>query len=410
VSLPLSIYGAAGGLARPVLRRMLRRRLVVGKELPDRVAERYGVASLPRPEGRLIWVHAASVGETMSVLPVIATLAEDCEVLLTTGTVTSATLAAGRLPGRARHQFVPLDVPAWVARFLDHWRPDAAIFVESEVWPTMLRQLDERGIPRLLINARMSAASAARWGWLPGLAGRLLGGFRYIHAQSAGDAANLERLGMRDILLWGNLKYAAPVLPVDEAALEVLRGQLAGPVWLAASTHPGEEAMVVAAHRQLLGRFPGLVSIIVPRHPGRGAEIAALAGAPRRSLGQAPVAGQIYVADTLAELGLFYRAVPFALIGGSLVAHGGQNVVEPARLGVPVLAGPHMENFVEPAAMLAAVGALRRVDGQALADAVADWFSQPGETARLGAAARGVFAGHEDLPGRIADLILDIAL
>jgi 3-deoxy-D-manno-octulosonic-acid transferase len=407
VSLPLAIYGAAGGLARPVLRRMLARRAAAGKELPARVAERYGVASLPRPEGRLIWIHAASVGETMSVLPVIVALAEDCEVLLTTGTVTSAALAAGR---GVRHQFVPLDVPAWVAAFLDHWRPDAAIFVESEIWPRLLGAADARGIPRLLINARMSAASAARWARLPGLAGRLLGGFRYIHAQSAGDAANLERLGMRDILLWGNLKYAAPVLPVDEDALAALRGQLAGPVWLAASTHPGEEAMVVAAHRALLGRLPGLVSIIVPRHPGRGAEIAALASAPRRSLGLAPVAGQIYVADTLAELGLFYRAVPFALIGGSLVAHGGQNIMEPARLGVPVLAGPHMENFAEPAAMLQAVGALRRVDGQTVAEAVADWFSQPAEVARLGEAARGVFAGHDDLPGRIAGLILDIAL
>jgi 3-deoxy-D-manno-octulosonic-acid transferase len=407
VSLPLSIYGAAGGMARPVLRRMLRRRLASGKELPDRVAERYGIASLLRPEGRLIWIHAASVGETMSVLPVIAALAESCEVLLTTGTVTSATLAAGR---QARHQFVPLDVPAWVGKFLDHWRPDAAIFVESEIWPTMLRQADERGIPRLLINARMSAASAARWARLPGLAGQLLGGFRYIHAQSAGDAANLERLGMRDILLWGNLKYAAPTLPVDDAALALLRTQLAGPVWLAASTHPGEEAMVVAAHLQLLARFPGLVSIIVPRHPARGAEVATLASAPRRSLGQAPVAGQIYVADTLAELGLFYRAVPFALIGGSLVAHGGQNIVEPARLGVPVLAGPHLENCAEPAAMLEAVGVLRRVDETALAGAVADWLAQPAETARLGEAARGLFTGYEDLPGRIADLILDIAL
>jgi len=407
MSLFYAAYGAAGELAAPFLRAMLRRRVASGKEIAARLSERFGVAGLPRPAGRLVWIHAASVGETMSVFSVIDVLAGNANVLLTTGTVTSAGLAAERLPAHALHQFVPLDVPGWVERFLDHWRPDCAVFVESEIWPTMLRLTDARGIPRMLINASMSARSAANWGRISKFANTLIFGFRYVHVQSAADAENFRRLGAAGILEWGNLKYAAPLLPVDETALAELRAMMSGPVWLAASTHPGEESIVLAAHEALRGRFPGLVTIIVPRYPARGAAFSL----PRRSLGQVPVAGKPYIADTLGELGLFYRFSPFAFIGGSLVPVGGHNLAEAARLGVPVICGPHTGEIVEQVEALRAVeGFVEVVDAESLAGAVADWSEDVERAAAAGARARTAFAGMEDLPGRIAGRIMDISL
>ncbi|GAN80736.1 3-deoxy-D-manno-octulosonic acid transferase, partial [Acidocella aminolytica] len=288
----LGLYAGATRLAPPVLRRMLRRRAGRGKEVAGRLGEREGFASLPRPEGSLVWVHAASVGETMSALPLIKLLAARGPVLLTTGTVTSALLAAARLPEGAVHQFVPLDVPQWGARFLEHWHPDAAVFLESEIWPNLLLACEARGIRRFLVNGRISAASTRNWRCAAGSARRLLGGFAAIHAQSTGDAAHFRALGAARVLEWGNLKFFAAPLPYDEATLAALQAALPGPVWLAASTHPGEEILVYEAHQALLGAFPGLVTILAPRHPERGAEVAALCGAaPRRALGQPPVAG-----------------------------------------------------------------------------------------------------------------------
>jgi 3-deoxy-D-manno-octulosonic-acid transferase len=298
-----------------------------------------------------------------------------------------------------------------VENFLAHWRPDCAVFVESEIWPVMLTAIDSHGIPRLLINARMSARSAARWQRAPRLAGLLLGAFRYIHAQSAQDAANLAQLGMTDLLLWGNLKSAAPLLPVDEAALAALRAQIPGPVWLAASTHPGEDAMVLSAHNQLVTNHPNLITIIVPRHAARGGEIATLANAPRRSLGQTPVPGKIYVADTMGELGLFYRLAPFAFIGGSLVPHGGQNVIEPARLGLGLLTGPHTANFTAAVTSLQDCGALQIVaDTAGLAEAAAAWLNNPAAAQSAGQAAAAVFTQDETLPARLATLIRETSL
>jgi 3-deoxy-D-manno-octulosonic-acid transferase len=401
-------YRLAGRLAAPYLRRFLRRRAARGKEILVRLPERYGVSQVVRPVGTLIWLHAASVGETMSVLPVIQALAGKAEVLLTTGTVTSAELAAARLPAFARHQFLPLDVPGWGKRFLDHWRPDVAVFVESELWPGLLAECDRRNIPRLLINARISSASVRNWQRVPRLARRILAPFRHVHAQSGGDAENFRRLGLRDVLEWGNLKFFTRPLPVDEMLLAAFRGQVSGPHWLAASTHPGEEQIILQTHQALLAEFPDLITVIVPRHPERGAEITQLAGhAPRRALGEAPQAGQIYVADTLGELGLFFRAAPFAFIGNSLVGHGGHNLIEPAQLGRPVITGPHNENFLEAAARLRAAAALVEVtDSAALTQAVRHWLRQPAEAGAAGE--RGAAALHtaEDLPLRLADLIL----
>ena len=309
------LWRAAATLAAPALPLWLARRAARGKEFPARLAERRGIAGLPRPPGRLLWLHAASVGETQSVLPLIARLHEarpDLAVLLTTATVTAARLIpgrlgeraaeperSGRLPGRPwlMHQFAPLDVPSWIARFLDHWRPDAAGFVESELWPNAIAALRQRNTPAALVNARLSPRSFARWRFAPGLARGLLAGFALVLPQSAGDADRLARLGAT-VEPPGNLKLATPKLPADpaeQARLATLFG--ADPVWVAASTHPGEEALVLAAHRSALADIPGLRLILAPRHPERGAEVAEVAAAagfaaPRRGAGADP-AGEL---------------------------------------------------------------------------------------------------------------------
>jgi 3-deoxy-D-manno-octulosonic-acid transferase len=399
----LRLYAAATTLAPPLLRRMLRKRAAKGKEIIARLPEREGIASLPRPAGKLVWVHAASVGETMSVLPVLQALSGQTNILLTTGTVTSAKLAEARLPANAIHQFVPLDVPGWVRAFLTHWRPDVAVFLESELWPNLLRGCDNAKIPRLLLNARMSDSSARNWRRIPGAARALLGGFAAVLAQSSGDAAKFRSLGVA-VQEWGNLKFFAAPLPVDDAALALLQAQIPGPCWLAASTHPGEEEICAAAHALLLAQFPGLTTIIVPRHPERGAAVSALcANAPRRSQGQSPIPGQIYVADTLGELGLFFRAAPFAFIGNSLAGFGGHNIIEPALLARPVITGPHLKNFEESAALLRNAGMLVQVtDAATLAAAVAGWLQAPPD----GMAAAACFAGAAQLPLRVAGLIM----
>lgn len=413
-----ALYAGATTLAAPLLRRMLRRRVARGKEIAARLGEREGRDPTPRPAGRLLWLHAASVGESVSLLPVLAALPASLSVLLTTGTVTSAELLARRLPAmglerRVIHRFVPLDVPGWVARFLDHWRPDAAGFVESELWPNLLAGCTARGIPLMLVNARLSPRSFARWRRLPGLARRVFGQFTLVQAQSAGDAKRLAALGAHGVESPGNLKFATPRLPVDTAELVRLQALLAGrPVWLAASTNPGEETLIAAVHARLAADHPGLLTLIVPRHPERGGEIAALAGdAPRRALGQDPPAGSgIWIGDTLGEMGLYYRLAPIVFIGRSLVKLGGQNPLEPARLGCAVAAGPHMFNFEVPVAVLERAGGLARVaDAEALAAWVAAMLADPARRAAMGAAAEAAASQGQDLPAQVATMLAGLA-
>ncbi|HQT61558.1 MULTISPECIES: 3-deoxy-D-manno-octulosonic acid transferase [unclassified Acidiphilium] len=409
----LTAYRLATAAIAPLLPLWLARRARRGKEIAARLPERHGIAGIARPPGRLVWVHAASMGETMSALGMIDALADGAPddratVLLTTGTRTAAALAQSR--ARALHQFVPLDVAAHAARFLDHWRPDAAVFLESEIWPNLLAGLDARRIPRFLFNARLSARSAARWRRAPRLARALFGGFQLIAAQSAPDADALRGLGLTRVETWGNLKFAAPDLPDDPAARAALAAAAAGPFILAASTHPGEDAPVIAAHRILRATRPGLVTIIAPRHPERAAAIAGLAGdlpVSRRSRGEAPAAGGLYLADTLGELGLFYRLAAVSFIGGSLVPIGGHNMIEAAQLGCPVLTGPHLTNFAEAAATLRAAGALADLAGpDDLAPAIATLLDDPARRAAMAAAGRAACAGLADLPARLAHIVL----
>jgi 3-deoxy-D-manno-octulosonic-acid transferase len=410
----LDLYRAATSLGGPLLGLELRRRLRRGKEDPARLPERFGVPGLPRPEGTLVWVHAASVGESLSVLPLIDALLErwrGLEILLTSGTVSSARILAARLPQRVLHQFVPLDRAAAWRRFLGHWRPSLALLVESELWPNLILEARGRGVPLALVNARLSARSFRRWRRAPASARKLLASFDLCLAQSEGDGERLAALGAREVRAVGNLKRAAPPLPADPQALAALAAAVGErPVWLAASVHPGEDEAVLAAHRRIAADVPGLLTIVAPRHPERGDALATRIAAQglllaRRSRGELPSAvTAVYLADTLGELGLLYRQARLAFIGGSLIPHGGQNPLEAARLGCPPLLGPHMDNFREIAdALLAADAALAVADGEALARTVGDLLED--EAARDALAARAQTAAASE--ARVLDATID---
>ena len=353
--LALKTYRAATSLLRPLAPLILRRRARQNKEDPARRDERLGLASRARPAGRLAWIHAASVGETNSILPLIGALQQarpDVSVLLTTGTVTSAALAAIRLGEGAIHQYVPLDAPQFVRRFLGHWRPDLALFVESEIWPNLVLETAACGVPMALVNARMSKKSYQTWRRRPGMAEPLFARFKLVLAQSEPLAERFAGLGARRALAVGNLKMDAPPLPVDGVALEALKAAIKDrPLLLAASTHDGEDELIAGAHKALARDLPGLLTIIAPRHPERGADIIGKLSelglnCARRSAGEMPSEhSDVYLADTIGELGTLYALAPLAFIGGSFAPKGGQNPIEAVKLGSAVITGPHWHNF-----------------------------------------------------------------
>ena len=405
--LTLHLYKSACSLGSPIASQVLTRRLKRGKEHPQRMAERLGQASLERPKGSLIWVHAASVGEMLAAVSLVERLrAQGFAVLVTSGTVTSASLAEQRLPDGVLHQFIPLDGPRFVQRFLDHWRPGLALFVESDLWPNLICLAAMRGIPMIVVNGRLSERSFGRWRKVPRVIAALLDRFDLCLAQSAADAERYAKLGAPRVIAAGNLKLNVPALPADQNSLQQLREMIdKRPVIAAASTHPGEEAAVIAVHRQLRAKFPSLLTIIVPRHPARGgniAEIAKDAGlvVAQRSRREQPMPDiGVYVADTLGELGLFYRIAPIVFMGGSLASHGGQNPIEAIRLGAAVLHGPHVWNFAEIYAMLdAAHGAELVLNEETLAARLAAWLSDP---AARRAAANAAAATMSELGGAI---------
>jgi 3-deoxy-D-manno-octulosonic-acid transferase len=409
----MTIYKGLTGISAPLLEIYLRGRMARGKEDPARQGERRGKASLARPAGKLVWLHAASVGESLSLLAVIRRLRADhpdARALVTTGTVTSAKLMAERLPEGAFHQYMPVDHPAWVKNFLDHWRPGLVVWSESELWPNMLAGVKKRGIPAVLLNARMSEKSFRRWQCAPGMARALLGAFSLCLAQNDAEAARLKELGAADVRLSGNLKYAAAPLPCDEAKLESLKHAVEKrPHLLWASTHPGEEEIALRLHARLKAAFPELLSIIVPRHPARGpavAEMAKTAGfaAGLRSAGQSPRReDDVYIADTLGELGLFYRLSPLCIMGGSFVGIGGHNPIEPAQLGCLVFYGPFMFNFVSICHDFESRNAAVPVRGEeALEKEVARALREPAHFAPVAAAAKAWTAQQAHVVDEIA--------
>jgi 3-deoxy-D-manno-octulosonic-acid transferase len=408
----LALYRGMWGIASVLAPLMLRARAGRGKEDPARVAERHGRASRTRPDGTLVWVHGASVGESLAALPLIGGLLKTPgrHVLVTTGTVTSAQLMAERLPPRAFHQYAPLDSASAVKRFLDHWRPDLALFVESEFWPNLILATRDRGVPMALINARMSERSFRGWTRASALAKLLLSSFQMCLAQDEATATRLMRLGARSVHVSGGLKADAPPLPVDKTALDAFKSAVGSrPIFLAASTHPGEEMVLLDVALTLRERHPNALLVLVPRHPTRGAEIESMALAMgcetrRRSTGALPDATTaIYVADTLGELGLFYRAATFAFLGGSLIEHGGQNPLEPARLGAAIITGPHTHNFEDTfRVLLEAQGEGRVTTPEELHALVARLIHDPDLARRLGEQAR---AAASAMAGALKDSI-----
>ena len=412
----LRAYRALTRYAAPVAPLLLAWRTRIGKEEPARRPERYGEASVPRPSGFLVWFHAASVGEANAVLPVIdAIAAEHPEIglLLTTGTVTSAKLARARLPKGAVHQYVPLDNQDYVRRFLKHWQPDLAVFVESEIWPNLVLETNALNVPLVLVNGRMSFRSFRRWRNRPGLSRPLFSAFGLVLAQNERFAQRFTALGTPRTVAVGNLKADAPPPPVDLAGHNKLAAALAGrTVWLAASTHPGEDDIAAVAHLVMKRARPDLLTVIVPRHPERGPFIARLLEGANlkvalRSEGKLPEAGtDIYIADTIGELGLFYNLVPVALIGGSLVPHGGQNPVEAIKLGAAVVTGPHWRNFADAyEELLASGGAVQVSDAQSLATTALLLLENAQARARIMSRAEGAIARMGGaLPRTISEL------
>jgi 3-deoxy-D-manno-octulosonic-acid transferase len=390
----LVAYRAAMGLSGPLARPLLEARARRGKEDPARLGERLGYAAAARPGGPLVWMHAVSVGESVSLLPLLGALAAerpDLGFLVTSGTRASAEILARRLPPGAVHQYAPVDTPGAVARFLAHWRPDVGLFVESELWPNLILAARQAGVRLALISARMTEKSARAWRARPAAVRAMLRSFELILAQDAGTQGRLERFGGQvDGRL--NLKRVGEPLagdPPELARLKALVG--ARPVVVAVSTHAGEEALVARAVR---GAGDDALTVIVPRHPERGDAIAREFAAwrlARRSAGE-PIAPdtQIYLADTLNEVGLFLRLADVAVVGNSFGRQGeGHNPLEPARLGVGVISGPAVENFAELYAEMAeAGGAVIAADEAGLRTALAELLADPPRLAALGAAAR----------------------
>ena len=377
-------YRTAVSMLEPAVLGLLYWRRHKGREDRTRLGERQGYPSCQRPKGHLMWVHGASIGETLSLLPIVERMTQrGLSVLVTSGTKTSASLIARRLPPGAIHQFVPLDVPRYIKRFLEHWHPDLALIAESEIWPNTIMALAERDIPLVMVNGRMSDRSYQRWQKMPGIIRGLLERFALCLAQTFDDAERLARLGAPRVIVTGNIKFDAAPPPADPRVVAHLSGLIAGrPVWLAASTHPGEESAIIAVHRALANRHPHLLTIIAPRHPHRGPDVASLARqaglrASRRSEGIHPDrATDIYVVDTVGEMGLFYRLSPIVLMGGTLVPIGGHNPIEPAKLGAAILHGPHVHTATEIyEALDRSRGAVMVKDSATLARAVNELLS-----------------------------------
>lgn len=401
LTIVLRSYRLLAAMAAPFAPILLARRLKRGKEHGERIAERRGNSGAERPAGALVWLHGASVGELMSALPLIERIARhEVNILVTSGTVTSSELAGERLPPGVIHQFIPLDAPRFMRRFLERWQPDLALFVESDLWPNMVIETSRRGVPMILVNGRLSENSFRRWRYLPRTIVNLLGRFDLCLARTPADASRLSELGAPRVITAGNLKLDVPPPRADEAKLAALTLAIGKrPVIAATSTHTGEDALVIETHARLRTNFPGLLTLIAPRHPERGpgvAEIARDAGltAALRSRGEAPTADtEIYVADTIGELGLIYRLAQVVFVGGSLVRHGGQNPIEPAKLGSAILHGPHVWNFAEIyEALDAARGAETVLDVDRLTAAFAALLTDPQARERRTQAARATVA------------------
>ncbi|AFW03078.1 3-deoxy-D-manno-octulosonic acid transferase [Gluconobacter oxydans] len=387
------LWGTVGTLLAPSLTIMLRIRVHRGRELPHRLRERMGLGGGLRPSGSLLWIHAASVGETLCARPLMDDLLErqpDLKILFTTATVTGAEIVAAHpeFGKRVLHRFIPHDVPRWFGRFLKRWKPNGAVFVESELWPGIITACCRRNIPTMVVNGRLSDRSARRWAKAGTLTRRMFSRLTWVAARGPEDATHFRSLGANPVYEDGDLKQDAAPLSCDEQELKRLQARIGDrPVFVAASTHPGEEELVLAAAAIARQKRPNLLTILIPRHPSRGEELAQRFGFPRRSQGQDPSATMpVWIADTLGELGLLYRLTDSCFIGNSLTGKGGgHNPFEPLRLGIPTATGPLMDNWRE--AMILLQDYLHIVRDVAT---LAEWMNAPPSTASTAGLQRSV--------------------
>ena len=346
------IYRLLSNIIAPVIRIIVFVRMKNSKEDPLRVKERFGIALKDRPEGDLIWFHAASVGESLSILTLIKTIKakyEAVNILVTTSTLTSARMMESTLPDGCIHQFSVHDVNAWVKAFLHHWSPNLVFFVEQEIWPNMIKKIKQREVPFWLINASISQSSFEKWLIVKNFAKEVLMQFNGIFPKSKTDADRLKQLGLTNIMDIANLKYSSQPLSYKKEDLKELKGSIGKRhFWLATSTHPGEEALIEQAHKIILKQFPDALCIIAPRHPNRADRLSKELDlkTQQRSLKPKVIKDtQIYIADTMGELGLFYELANFAFVGGSLTPIGGHNIIEPAKQHCVAIVGPYVSNF-----------------------------------------------------------------
>ena len=415
---PYNAWVAVSMVLVPFAARSETRKLRAAGMPVHRAHEKLGHATEDRRgSGPLIWFHAASVGESLSVLALITRMGHalpNAQFLITSGTATSAKLVGQRLPPRSVHQLAPLDAPGPLNRFLKHWQPDAAIFVESELWPQMLRRTYATGARMALVNARLSQRSVSKWQKMPKTAAYVLSVFDLILTQNDAMAEAMVKMHAppERVARGINLKSMAGPLPVDDDALFEARSTLGQrPVWVGSSTHPGEEEVVLQAHQALLKRWPDLCLILAPRHPERGDEVEALiksAGltCSRRTRGEMPEA-QVFLADTLGELGTWYALSDIVFLGGSLRPIGGHNPFEVAQSRAAVLSGNHVANFAETYAAMEVEGAARLVaDADDLGERVEQLLSTPDLLRDMTDAAQRFVSGQVDQLDTIADRLI----
>jgi 3-deoxy-D-manno-octulosonic-acid transferase len=412
----LASYRAATTVLGPLAGAYLDDRARRGKEDPARLGERFGRYAQARPPGALVWMHAASVGESGVALALIDAMAArdgSLSFLLTTGTRTSAELVAKRASARTIHVYSPLDRPDCVRNFFEHWRPDLGVFLESELWPNLILEAQARGVKLALVNARMSPSSLQRWRRWREAGRKLIGAFGFVSAADARTATALSELRGAPVLAPGNLKLAAPPPRVDVAAGGALAVEIGDrPVWLAASTHAGEDEIVLDAHALVRAELPDALLIVAPRHPERGEDIARLCGgAPRRSRSEPIGAATVYVADTLGELGTLYDLAPVALVAGSLLPHlKGHNPIEPAKLGAAIITGPYVESFQDVFdALFAEGGAATARDAPSLADAVLKLWRDESARRKQMDAARAIASQGAEAFARTVDQLAAMA-